>query len=60
MRGLKELQTRVDSGDFAAAFALYPTQMSELTAVADSGQVMPPKSPWFEPKLADGLISNPI
>ena len=60
MRGLKELQTRVDSGDFAAAFALYPTQMSELTAVADSGQVMPPKSTWFEPKLADGLISNPI
>lgn len=60
MRGLKELQTRVDSGDFAAAFALFPTQMSELTAVADSGQVMPPKSTWFEPKLADGLISNPI
>ncbi len=60
MRGLKELQNRVDSGDFAAAFALYPTQMSELTAVADSGQVMPPKSTWFEPKLADGLISNPI
>lgn len=60
MRGLKELQTRVDSGDFAAAFALYPTQMAELTAVADSGQVMPPKSTWFEPKLADGLISNPI
>lgn len=60
MRGLKELQTRVDSGDFAAAFALYPTQMSELMAVADSGQVMPPKSTWFEPKLADGLISNPI
>ena len=60
IRGLKELQTRVDSGDFIAAFALYPTQMSELTAVADSGQVMPPKSTWFEPKLADGLISNPI
>lgn len=60
MRGLKELQNRVDSGDFAVAFALYPTQMNELTAVADSGQVMPPKSTWFEPKLADGLISNPI
>lgn len=60
MRGLSELEKRVDSGECAAAFALYPTQMSELTAVADSGQVMPPKSTWFEPKLADGLVSNPI
>ena len=60
MRGLKELEKRVDSGEMAVAFSLYPTQMDELTAVADSGQVMPPKSTWFEPKLADGLISNPI
>ncbi len=60
MRGLTELQKHVDSGDFSAAFALYPTQMSELIAVADSGKVMPPKSTWFEPKLADGLVSNPI
>lgn len=60
MRGLKELENRVDSDEFVAAFAMYPTQMTELTAVADSGEVMPPKSTWFEPKLADGLISNPI
>lgn len=39
------------------AFAMYPTQMAELMAVADMGQVMPPKSTWFEPKLADGLVS---
>ena len=60
MRGLKELEKRVDSGEMAVAFALYPTQMTELTAVADSGQVMPPKSTWFEPKLVDGLVSNPL
>jgi len=60
MRGLKELEDRVDNDGFAAAFALYPTQMEELTAVADTGQVMPPKSTWFEPKLTDGLLSNPI
>lgn len=60
MRGLKELEKRVDSGEMAAAFAMYPTQMQELTAVADTGQVMPPKSTWFEPKLADGLVSNPL
>lgn len=60
MRGLQELEKRVDSGEMAVAFALYPTQMTELTAVADSGQVMPPKSTWFEPKLVDGLVSNPL
>ena len=60
MRGLKELEDHVNSGEFAVAFALYPTQMEELTAVADTGQVMPPKSTWFEPKLTDGLLSNPI
>ena len=60
MRGLKELEDRVNSKEFAVAFALYPTQMEELTAVADTGQVMPPKSTWFEPKLTDGLLSNPI
>ena len=60
MRGLKELEDRVNNDGFAVAFALYPTQMSELTAVADTGQVMPPKSTWFEPKLTDGLLSNPI
>ena len=58
IRGLKELERRVDSGEMAAAFALYPTRMDQLMAVADSGQVMPPKSTWFEPKLADGLVSH--
>lgn len=58
VRGLSELRKRVDSGEMAVAFALYPTQMSELTAVADHNQIMPPKSTWFEPKLADGLVSN--
>ncbi len=59
-RGLKALEARVDSGEAAVAFALYPTQVSELLAVADAGEVMPPKSTWFEPKLADGLISYPL
>ena len=57
MRRLKELERRVNSGEMAAAFAMYPTQMADLMAVADAGQVMPPKSTWFEPKLADGLVS---
>jgi uncharacterized protein (DUF1015 family) len=57
-RGEKELQRRVDSGEMAAAFALYPTRMEDLMAVADAGEVMPPKSTWFEPKLADGLVSH--
>jgi uncharacterized protein (DUF1015 family) len=58
VRGLRELERRVDSGEMAAAFSLYPTRMEDLMAVADSGQVMPPKSTWFEPKLADGLVSH--
>ncbi|MBI1395094.1 MAG: DUF1015 family protein [Betaproteobacteria bacterium] len=57
VRGLEGLQARVDSGGMAAAFALYPTQMADLMAVADAGEVMPPKSTWFEPKLADGMAS---
>lgn len=57
IRGLGELQRRVDAGDMAVAFSLYPTSMVDLMAVADAGQVMPPKSTWFEPKLADGLVS---
>jgi uncharacterized protein (DUF1015 family) len=57
-RGLAELERRVGSGEMAAAFALYPTQMSELMAVADAGGIMPPKSTWFEPKLADGMVSH--
>jgi len=58
MRGLGELEKRVDGGEMAVAFALYPTSMPALMAVADAGQVMPPKSTWFEPKLADGLVSH--
>jgi len=57
-RGLDELYRLVTSGQFAAAFALFPTQMSDLMAVADAGAIMPPKSTWFEPKLADGMVSH--
>jgi uncharacterized protein (DUF1015 family) len=57
-RGLEELERLVASGRMAAAFALYPTQMSDLMAVADAGAIMPPKSTWFEPKLADGMASH--
>ncbi len=58
IRGLKALEQRVDSGEWAVAFSLYPTSMNGLMAVADAGQIMPPKSTWFEPKLADGLVSH--
>ncbi|NQV22312.1 MAG: DUF1015 domain-containing protein [Rhodospirillales bacterium] len=58
IRGLAELERRVDSGDMAVSFSLHPTEMSALMAVADAGEVMPPKSTWFEPKLADGLVSH--
>ncbi|MBI5613275.1 MAG: DUF1015 domain-containing protein [Gammaproteobacteria bacterium] len=58
IRGLKELERRVDSSEMTAAFALYPTSIHDMMAVADAGLVMPPKSTWFEPKLADGLVSH--
>jgi uncharacterized protein (DUF1015 family) len=57
-RGLEGLEKRVKSGEMAVAFALYPTQMADLMAVADAGAIMPPKSTWFEPKLADGMVSH--
>jgi uncharacterized protein (DUF1015 family) len=57
-RGLGELERLVASGQMAVAFALYPTQMADLMAVADKGAIMPPKSTWFEPKLADGMVSH--
>jgi uncharacterized protein (DUF1015 family) len=60
IRGLKELERRVDNGEMKVAFAFYPTSMEALMAVADANQVMPTKSTWFEPKLADGLISHVI
>ena len=58
IRGLEELERRVVGGQWAVAFAVYPTTMQALMDVADAGEVMPPKSTWFEPKLADGLISH--
>jgi uncharacterized protein (DUF1015 family) len=58
IRGTAALESRVDSGRMVAAFSLHPTHMEDLMAVADRGQVMPPKSTWFEPKLADGLVSH--
>jgi uncharacterized protein (DUF1015 family) len=58
IRGLDELEKRLASGEMAAAFALRPTSLEDLMAVADASQIMPPKSTWFEPKLADGLVSH--
>jgi uncharacterized protein (DUF1015 family) len=58
VRGLTALEQRVDSGAAAVAFALFPTAMEQLMAVADGGLLMPPKSTWFEPKLADGLLTH--
>jgi uncharacterized protein (DUF1015 family) len=60
IRGTTELQRLVDSGAYAAAFALHPTSTVEVMDVADSGLVMPPKSTWFEPKLRSGLFVHPI
>ena len=60
IRGLGELERRVDSGEWAVAFALHPTSIDQLFAVADAGLVMPPKSTWFEPKLRSGLIVRPL
>ncbi len=56
IRGLKALEQRVDSGDMAVAFSCYAVSIQQLFAIADSGQVMPPKSTWFEPKTRDGLV----
>ena len=56
LRGLGELKRRVDSGEMRAAFALYPVSMKQLIDIADSGNIMPPKTTWFEPKLRSGLV----
>jgi uncharacterized protein (DUF1015 family) len=56
IRGLGELSKRVDSGEMRAAFALYPVSMKQLINIADSGNIMPPKTTWFEPKLRSGLV----
>lgn len=58
IRGLDGLARPVDEGRYRVAFSLFPTRMTDLMAVADAGEVMPPKSTWFEPKLADGLVSH--
>jgi len=60
IRGIEELERRVDSGEMVAAFSLYPVSMDQLFDIADSGNVMPPKSTWFEPKLRDGLLTHLI
>ena len=60
IRGLKELEKRVNSGEMTVAFSLYPVTIEQLFAIADSGKTMPPKSTWFEPKLRDGLLTHLI
>ena len=60
IRGLEELERRVNEGEMKLAFSIYPVSISQLFNVADSGQVMPPKSTWFEPKLRDGLLTHII
>jgi uncharacterized protein (DUF1015 family) len=60
IRGLKELEKRVNSGEWAIAFAMYPTSIEELMAIADAGKIMPPKSTWFEPKLKSGLVVHKL
>lgn len=60
IRGLEELKRRVDSGEMAAALALYPVSMQQLMDIADSGEIMPPKTTWFEPKLRSGLVIHTL
>ncbi len=60
IRGLGELKKRVDSGEMAAAFALYPVSMRQLINIADTGNIMPPKTTWFEPKLRSGLTIHKL
>ena len=58
IRGIGELEKRVDSGECKVAFSMYPTSVDQLMDIADAGGIMPPKSTWFEPKLRDGLVSH--
>jgi uncharacterized protein (DUF1015 family) len=60
IRGMKELERRVSSGSAAVAFAMFPTSLEQLMAIADAGEIMPPKSTWFEPKLRSGLVVHPF
>jgi uncharacterized protein (DUF1015 family) len=56
IRGTAELEKRVDSGEWSAAFSMYPTTVDQLIDIADADEIMPPKSTWFEPKLRSGLF----
>jgi uncharacterized protein (DUF1015 family) len=56
IRGLGELERRVNSGEMSVAFSMFPTSIDELLTIADAGKIMPPKSTWFEPKLRDGVV----
>ena len=60
LRGLGELKRRVDSGEMRVALALYPVSMQQIMNIADSGNIMPPKATWFEPKLRSGLIVHKL
>ncbi|MDE7407555.1 MAG: DUF1015 domain-containing protein, partial [Muribaculaceae bacterium] len=60
IRGLGELKRRVDSGEMAMALALYPVSMQQLMDIADTGNIMPPKTTWFEPKLRSGLVIHKL
>ncbi len=60
IRGTKELERLVDSGKAAVAFSLYPVSVQDLMNISDAGEIMPPKSTWFEPKLRDGLLVHLI
>jgi len=60
IRGLSELERRVDSGEMAVAFALHPVSMEQLLTIADADQIMPPKTTWFEPKLRSGLVVHEL
>ena len=60
IRGLEELSRRVDNGEMAVAFALYPVTMKQLMDIADNGMIMPPKTTWFEPKLRSGLVIHSL
>lgn len=60
LRGLKELKNRVDSGEMRWALALYPVSMEQIMKIADSGNIMPPKATWFEPKLRSGLVIHKL
>ncbi|MBO6004501.1 MAG: DUF1015 family protein, partial [Verrucomicrobia bacterium] len=56
IRGSVELERLVSSGEYACAFSMFPTQIEEVMQIADQGEIMPPKSTWFEPKLRDGMF----